>query len=188
VHAMPSPRARRRGRAAHAARALADVRGAGDLRRTGHRVVPDLLRDPAAGAHQLRRARHALEALPDDLPLATLAGDPVRPFDVARPVADRRRRRRGVRRDLRAAICTCSASCARRWVRTRSAWTRSGSSPTAARRGRRCCGRSGKGQAATVLRVPREALARCCSPPRRTRLAEHFYIVDPMGQWMMPSP
>jgi hypothetical protein len=45
-----------------------------------------------------------------------------------------------------------------------------------------------QGQAATVLRVPREALARWLQPADGHGLADHFYIVDPMGQWMMREP
>jgi hypothetical protein len=40
----------------------------------------------------------------------------------------------------------------------------------------------------TVLRVPREDLARWLAPARGRQLQEHIYIVDPMGQWMMRTP
>ena len=42
--------------------------------------------------------------------------------------------------------------------------------------------------AATVLRVPREALAQWLSPTAGQALDDHLYIVDPMGQWMMRMP
>ncbi|WP_280154540.1 hypothetical protein [Piscinibacter sp. XHJ-5] len=44
------------------------------------------------------------------------------------------------------------------------------------------------GQPATVLRVPREALAKWLTPASGRSLADHLYIVDPMGQWMMRVP
>lgn len=40
----------------------------------------------------------------------------------------------------------------------------------------------------TVLRVPREALSRWLAPAEGHALAEHLYVVDPMGQWMMRVP
>ncbi|HEX6361777.1 MAG TPA: hypothetical protein VFZ93_02390 [Albitalea sp.] len=45
-----------------------------------------------------------------------------------------------------------------------------------------------QGQAATVLRVPHDALARWLEPADGRALADHFYIVDPMGRWMMRAP
>lgn len=46
----------------------------------------------------------------------------------------------------------------------------------------------GAGTPATVLRVPREALARWLAPAQGARLEQHIYLVDPMGQWMMRAP
>jgi hypothetical protein len=43
-------------------------------------------------------------------------------------------------------------------------------------------------QEATVLRVPEAELARWLSPATGHRLAEHLYVVDPMGHWMMRFP
>jgi hypothetical protein len=40
----------------------------------------------------------------------------------------------------------------------------------------------------TVLRVPREALARWLQPEPGHALEESLYIVDPMGEWMMRTP
>ena len=47
--------------------------------------------------------------------------------------------------------------------------------------------RSG-GAPATVLRVPREALATWLAVPQGSRLESHMAIVDPMGEWMMRVP
>ncbi|MGE5865606.1 MAG: SCO family protein [Rhizobacter sp.] len=45
-----------------------------------------------------------------------------------------------------------------------------------------------KGAEATVLRVPAEALAGWLQPAAGQALADHFYVVDPMGNWMMRFP
>jgi hypothetical protein len=44
------------------------------------------------------------------------------------------------------------------------------------------------GVPATVLRVPREALAQWLVPAQGRRLEQHFYFVDPMGNWMLRAP
>jgi hypothetical protein len=41
---------------------------------------------------------------------------------------------------------------------------------------------------ATVLRVPAEQLAKWLAPVSGHTLAEHLYVVDPMGNWMMRFP
>ena len=41
---------------------------------------------------------------------------------------------------------------------------------------------------ATVLRVPRDALAEWLAPAPRHSLEQHIYIVDPLGNWMMRVP
>jgi hypothetical protein len=41
---------------------------------------------------------------------------------------------------------------------------------------------------ATVLRVPPEQLAKWFAPVSGHALAEHLYVVDPMGNWMMRFP
>lgn len=41
---------------------------------------------------------------------------------------------------------------------------------------------------ARVLRVPREQLAAWLEPAPGQVLEDHFYVVDPMGQWMMRFP
>jgi hypothetical protein len=45
-----------------------------------------------------------------------------------------------------------------------------------------------QGQAAHVLRVPREALSAWLSPAPGQTLDQHLYLVDPMAQWMMRVP
>lgn len=42
--------------------------------------------------------------------------------------------------------------------------------------------------AATVLRVPREALQRWLQPAPGGSLDAHLYVVDPLGRWMMRAP
>lgn len=42
--------------------------------------------------------------------------------------------------------------------------------------------------AATVLTVPAEALSKWLEPAAGQRLEDHFYIVDPLGNWMMRVP
>ncbi len=44
------------------------------------------------------------------------------------------------------------------------------------------------GGATTVLRVPRDALSAWLQPAAGQSLEQHFYIVDPMGNWMMRAP
>jgi hypothetical protein len=46
----------------------------------------------------------------------------------------------------------------------------------------------GAAPAVTVLRVPRDELARWLEPAQGSSLEQHLYIVDPMGQWMMRAP
>jgi len=41
---------------------------------------------------------------------------------------------------------------------------------------------------ATVLRVPRDALAQWLAPAPQHALEQHLYIVDPLGNWMMRVP
>lgn len=40
----------------------------------------------------------------------------------------------------------------------------------------------------TVLRVPREEVARWLQPGEGATLEQHLYVVDPMGEWMMRMP
>ena len=43
-------------------------------------------------------------------------------------------------------------------------------------------------KAASVLSVPQAALAKWLEPAAGQRLEDHFYIVDPLGNWMMRVP
>lgn len=47
---------------------------------------------------------------------------------------------------------------------------------------------SQKGAEVTVLRVPRERLETWLKPAPGKALADHFYVVDPMGRWMLRAP
>lgn len=47
---------------------------------------------------------------------------------------------------------------------------------------------SQKGVEVTVLRVPRERLAAWLKPATGKALADHFFLVDPMGRWMLRAP
>ncbi|WP_457444783.1 SCO family protein [Roseateles sp. P5_E4] len=47
---------------------------------------------------------------------------------------------------------------------------------------------SQKGAEVTVLRVPRDRLDAWLKPASGKALADHFYIVDPMGNWMERAP
>lgn len=44
------------------------------------------------------------------------------------------------------------------------------------------------GNLETILRVPRTQLATWLAPGEGHELEDHFYIVDPMGNWMMRTP
>jgi len=44
------------------------------------------------------------------------------------------------------------------------------------------------GQPTTVLSVDATALAQWLAPSQGQQLADHIYLVDPMGQWMMRTP
>lgn len=45
-----------------------------------------------------------------------------------------------------------------------------------------------KGVEATVLRVPQPRLAAWLKPAPGKALTDHFYVVDPMGRWMLRAP
>lgn len=47
---------------------------------------------------------------------------------------------------------------------------------------------SQKGAEVTVLRVPREPLQAWLKPAAGKTLADHFYVVDPLGRWMLRAP
>ncbi|HEV7912362.1 MAG TPA: hypothetical protein VGP22_01240, partial [Albitalea sp.] len=44
------------------------------------------------------------------------------------------------------------------------------------------------GRSATVLRTPQAELAKWLAPASGQHLADHLYLVDPMGRWMMRVP
>jgi cytochrome oxidase Cu insertion factor (SCO1/SenC/PrrC family) len=44
------------------------------------------------------------------------------------------------------------------------------------------------GQPTTVLHVDAAALSQWLAPSQGQQLADHIYLVDPMGQWMMRTP
>ena len=44
------------------------------------------------------------------------------------------------------------------------------------------------GHSASVLRVPRAALAAWLEPAQGHTLEQHLYVVDPLGNWMMRAP
>lgn len=126
-------------------------------------------------------------AIPDDLPLATLAGQPVRAQSlrgqwlmivVADAACDAAcEKQLYLQRQLREALGAQKERLDKVWLISDAAMPR----PEVMRA-------IAQGDAATVLRVPREALARWLHPASDHRLAEHLYIVDPMGQWMMRAP
>ena len=45
-----------------------------------------------------------------------------------------------------------------------------------------------KGAEVTVLRVPRERLEAWLKPAAGKTLTDHFYVIDPMGRWMLRAP
>ena len=45
-----------------------------------------------------------------------------------------------------------------------------------------------KGVEATVLRVPQDRLDTWLKPAPGKTLPEHFYVIDPMGRWMLRAP
>jgi hypothetical protein len=45
-----------------------------------------------------------------------------------------------------------------------------------------------KGVEATVLRVPQDRLDAWLKPAPGKALGEHFYVIDPMGRWMLRAP
>jgi hypothetical protein len=126
-------------------------------------------------------------ALPDELPLATLAGTPVKPASlhgqwllvvVADAACDRTcEQQLYLQRQLRETLGADKDRVDKVWLVTDDGTPRPEVLQAIA-----------PGQPTTVLRVPREALARWLRPADGHALADHFYIVDPMGQWMLREP
>jgi hypothetical protein len=126
-------------------------------------------------------------ALPDDLPVSTLAGGPVRPASlhgqwllvvVGDAACDRTcEQQLFLQRQMREALGADKERVDKVWLVTDDGTPR----PEVMRA-------IAPGQPTTVLRVPREALARWLRPADGHALGDHFYIVDPMGQWMLREP
>jgi hypothetical protein len=126
-------------------------------------------------------------ALPVDLPLTTLAGAPVSALSL-----------RGQWLLVVVADAACDARCERHLFLQRQLRETLGAEkdrldkvwliPDGGTPRPEVLQAISRGQAATVLRVPRDALARWLTPASGHALADHLYIVDPMGQWMMRSP
>lgn len=126
-------------------------------------------------------------ALPDDLPLATLDGAPVRPASlrgqwllvvVADAACDRTcEQQLFLQRQMRETLGADKERIDKVWLLTGEGMPR----PELLRA-------IAPGTPATVLRVPREALARWLRPADGHALGDHFYIVDPMGEWMLREP
>jgi hypothetical protein len=125
--------------------------------------------------------------MPPTLPLATLQGEPVRAQSLQRQwllvvVADAAcdaacERHLLLQRQLREALGRDKDRVDKLWLVTDAGTPRAEVMQAIA-----------QGQPATVLRVPHEALARWLAPAAGRRLADHLYLVDPMGQWMMRAP
>jgi hypothetical protein len=145
------------------------------------------------GWHPQARTNYAelitpARAMPDDLPLADLRGEPVR----ARAL-------QGQWLLVVVSGGNCDATCERHlWIqrqlrealgrdaeRVDKVWLiddRREPSPAA------MAGVESGGRPATVLRVPASALARWLQPAPGQALEDHVYIVDPHGDWMMRTP
>jgi hypothetical protein len=125
--------------------------------------------------------------IPADLPLATLAGERVPPerlhgqwllVVVGESACDARcERLLYLQRQLRETLGAEKGRLDKLWLVTDDGTPRPEVSAAIA-----------QGGAATVLRVPPQALAGWLQPADGQSLADHFYIVDPMGRWMMRAP
>ena len=185
VHSLPVPQeALARDGRAHGARPLEDAGRAAGVRGAGDRLLPHLLRDPARGPAQLRRT---------DRPAAATARHCR--HHAGRQAACRCPRCKGQWLLVSVAggacdapassSCTCSASCARAWARTRTASTGSGWSPMARRCASRCARRWRR---PPCCACDAAQLAQWLAPAPGQQLADHLYVVDPMGNWMMRFP
>jgi len=127
------------------------------------------------------------QALPADLPLATLAGVPVSPRSlpgqwllvvVADAACDATcERHLYLQRQLREALGQERERVDKVWLVTDDGTPR----PEVMRA-------IAQGAPATVLRVPRAALERWLTPAAGHTLAQHMYLVDPMAKWMLRAP
>ena len=125
--------------------------------------------------------------MPAELPLTTLAGQPVKAQSLAGQwllvvVADAAcdaacERHLYLQRQLRETLGREKDRLDKLWLLP------DGGTPRA-----EVLGAIDQGGAVTVLRVPREALARWLEPAAGHRLEQHMVLVDPMGNWMMRVP
>jgi len=126
-------------------------------------------------------------AVPGDLPLTTLSGQPVPPLSlkgqwlmvvVADGVCDPAcEKRLYIQRQLHESLGAEKGRVDKVWLITDDNPPRP-----------ELMTAIDQGQPPTVLRVSREALAHWLVPATGHRLDEHIYVVDPMGQWMMRVP
>jgi hypothetical protein len=126
-------------------------------------------------------------ALPEDLPLKTLAGETVKPASLSGQwlivvVADAHcdstcEKLLFLQRQVREALGAEKERVEKVWLIADDAAPRAEVLQAVA-----------QGTPATVLRAPHEALARWLTPAHGHALPDHLYIVDPMGQWMMRAP
>lgn len=126
-------------------------------------------------------------ALPGTLSLKSLGGDPVKPSSL-----------RGQWLLVVVADAACDATCERHLYvqrqlhetlggqkdRLDKIWliTDDGMPPVAVVRA------IAQGAPVNMLRVPRSELAQWLTPADRHTLAQHLFVVDPMGNWMMRTP
>jgi len=126
-------------------------------------------------------------ALPNDLPLATLAGEKIKPASL-----------HGQWLLVVVADAACDADCEKQLYLQRQLRETLGREkdrldkvwlvPDDAAPRAEVLQAIAQGQPATVLRVPRGALGRWLAPAAGHALEDHLYLVDPMGQWMMRAP
>lgn len=126
-------------------------------------------------------------ALPNTLPLKSLGGEAVQPSSL-----------RGQWLLVAVADAACDATCERHLYvqrqlhetlggqkdRVDKIWliTDDGMPPVAVTKA------IAQGAPVNMLRVPRSELAQWLEPADRHTLAQHLYVVDPMGNWMMRTP
>jgi hypothetical protein len=126
--------------------------------------------------------------MPTDLPLASVAGQPVAPAQLRRQwllvvvgpggCDAGCQQRLTLQRQLHQMLGRERARVDKVWLVT------DGQAPDAALLG----GLTSGADPAQVLRVPRERLAAWLAPAEGRALEDHLYVVDPMGEWMMRTP
>ncbi|HJW10191.1 MAG TPA: hypothetical protein VJ598_00305 [Albitalea sp.] len=126
-------------------------------------------------------------ALPEALPLKTLAGDSIKPASLRGQwllvvVADAAcnalcEKQLFLQRQLRETLGGEKDRVDKLWLVTDNGTPREPVMQAIA-----------QGTPATVLRTPSAELAKWLAPADGHTLAQHLYVVDPMGQWMMRVP